>query len=128
MLLENISTGLEVFWDDFQHKKNLGETWTHPPTSIVNSEFWKKNYFAKPFNYSLLYFQGDAPERLPLLALLCIPRVTPRSASSPGPMTSPCSCGTPPLSYSLLYLQGDAPERLVSGSDDFTLFLWHPAP
>ena len=31
-----------------------------------------------------------------------------------------------PLSCSPLYLQGDAPERLVSGSDDFTLFLWHP--
>ena len=23
-------------------------------------------------------------------------------------------------------LQGDNPERLVSGSDDFTMFLWHP--
>lgn len=28
----------------------------------------------------------------------------------------------------LLYdLQGEGPERLVSGSDDFTLFLWKPA-
>lgn len=26
-----------------------------------------------------------------------------------------------------LVLQGPAPERLVSGSDDFTLFLWNPA-
>lgn len=24
-------------------------------------------------------------------------------------------------------LQGSAPERLVSGSDDFTMFLWNPA-
>ena len=24
-------------------------------------------------------------------------------------------------------LQGSAPERLVSGSDDFTLFMWNPA-
>ena len=23
-------------------------------------------------------------------------------------------------------MQGDNPERLVSGSDDFTMFLWHP--
>ena len=28
------------------------------------------------------------------------------------------------LPYSVL--QGSGPERLVSGSDDFTLFLWHP--
>uniref|UniRef100_A0A3Q3MLI2 Uncharacterized protein n=1 Tax=Labrus bergylta TaxID=56723 RepID=A0A3Q3MLI2_9LABR len=27
----------------------------------------------------------------------------------------------------VLVLQGQAPERLVSGSDDFTLFLWNPA-
>lgn len=27
---------------------------------------------------------------------------------------------------SLCLLQGTSPERLVTGSDDFTLFLWHP--
>ena len=26
----------------------------------------------------------------------------------------------------MIQLQGTGPERLVSGSDDFTLFLWHP--
>ena len=62
----------------------------------------------------------------PLVAVLSTPRVTPRSALCPGRTTSPCSCGTPPLTCSALYYQGDAPERLVSGSDDFTLFLWHP--
>lgn len=28
---------------------------------------------------------------------------------------------------SSFFVQGDEPERLVSGSDDFTLFLWNPA-
>ena len=37
---QTISTGLELFWDDFPHKKIQSETWTHPPTSIVNSDFW----------------------------------------------------------------------------------------
>ena len=32
ILLQNISTGLELFWDDFQKEKNPSETWTHPPT------------------------------------------------------------------------------------------------
>ena len=27
----------------------------------------------------------------------------------------------------IFVVQGDEPERLVSGSDDFTLFLWTPA-
>ena len=30
--------------------------------------------------------------------------------------------------YDIIYIiQGDEPERLVSGSDDFTLFLWTPS-
>lgn len=32
-------------------------------------------------------------------------------------------CPTP----TLIHVQGSHPERLVSGSDDFTLFLWNPA-
>lgn len=31
------------------------------------------------------------------------------------------------LRSSVVVLQSSAPERLVSGSDDFTLFLWNPA-
>ena len=33
------STGLELFWDDFP-KTIPSETWTHPPTSIVISDFF----------------------------------------------------------------------------------------
>lgn len=36
----------------------------------------------------------------------------------------------PPFIYGLTpacLSQGSAPERLVSGSDDFTLFMWNPA-
>ena len=29
-------------------KKNPSETWTHPSTSIVVSDFWEKKFFAKP--------------------------------------------------------------------------------
>ena len=39
ILLQNISTGLGIFWDDFTGTQNPSETWTHPPTSIVNSDF-----------------------------------------------------------------------------------------
>ena len=34
ILLQNISAGLGLFWDNFP-KKNPSETWTHPPTSTV---------------------------------------------------------------------------------------------
>ena len=37
LLLQNISTGLEQFWDDFPNK-SPSDPWTHPPTSIVNSD------------------------------------------------------------------------------------------
>ena len=30
------------------HKKNPSETWTHPPTSLVNTDFWKKNLCKAP--------------------------------------------------------------------------------
>ena len=33
----------------------------------------------------------------------------------------------PEIMCAFLPLQGRGPERLVSGSDDFTLFLWSPA-
>ncbi len=39
ILLQNISTRIELFGDDFPHKKNLSETWIQPLTSIVNSDF-----------------------------------------------------------------------------------------
>ena len=32
-------SGLGIFWDDFQQQQNPSETWTHPPTSIVISDF-----------------------------------------------------------------------------------------
>lgn len=35
------------------------------------------------------------------------------------------SCAT--ILTSVVTPQGSAPERLVSGSDDFTMFLWNPA-
>lgn len=34
---------------------------------------------------------------------------------------------TSSLTQRCVVRQGSAPERLVSGSDDFTLFLWNPA-
>ena len=44
ILLQNISTGLGLFWDDFPKQiKNPSETGTHPPTSIVILDFWEKN-------------------------------------------------------------------------------------
>ena len=42
ILLQNISTGLGLFWDDFPPKKIPSEIWTHPPTSIVISDFVEK--------------------------------------------------------------------------------------
>ena len=47
ILLQNISTGLGLFCDD-SPKKIQSETWTHPPTYIVISDFWIKKVFAKP--------------------------------------------------------------------------------
>ena len=47
ILLQNISTGVEQFWDDFPKRKILIETWTHPPTSIVNSDFWRQKIICK---------------------------------------------------------------------------------
>ena len=42
-LLQNISTGLELFWDDFQKKV---KTWTHPPTHFHSKLGFF--FFAKP--------------------------------------------------------------------------------
>ena len=49
ILLQNICTGLELFWDDFP-KTIPSETWTHPPTSIVFSDFF---LFTAPKHYNL---------------------------------------------------------------------------
>ena len=42
----------------FQRKKTSSETWTHPPTSIVNSDFWNFVFFAKPLNHVLHFSRG----------------------------------------------------------------------
>ena len=44
ILLQNITTGLWLFWDDLKKK-----TWTHPPTSIVISDF---SFFAEPLSFA----------------------------------------------------------------------------
>ncbi len=39
----NISTGLGPFWNDFPNTQQIpSETWIQPSTSIVNSDFWRK--------------------------------------------------------------------------------------
>ena len=43
ILLQNISPGLGLFWTIFHKKIRV-----RPPTSIVISEFWRTNFFAKP--------------------------------------------------------------------------------
>ena len=44
---QNIST--DLFWHDFPKQNKIpSETWTHPPTSIVNSDFWRKHYLQSP--------------------------------------------------------------------------------
>ena len=45
-ILQSISTRLGLFWDDFP--KISSETWSHPPTSIVISDFWGKNSLQSP--------------------------------------------------------------------------------
>ena len=64
ILLQNISTGFELFWDDFPTNKQIpSETWTHPPMSIVNSDFENFSFFAKPLTVMQDFFMG---------AILCI--------------------------------------------------------
>ena len=46
IVLQNISTGLGLFWDDSQQKNITSETLSHPPTSILNSDFGNLFYFA----------------------------------------------------------------------------------
>ena len=50
ILIQNICTGLEVFWDDVPKKKSRVRT-GHPPTSIVISDFWNSFFFAQPLNF-----------------------------------------------------------------------------
>ena len=40
-ILKNISTGLGLFWEDFLRKIRVRPGPTRPPTSIVNSDFWR---------------------------------------------------------------------------------------
>ena len=48
ILLQNISTGLGLFWDEFPKQNKIpSKTWTHPPTSIVISDFWRKKILCK---------------------------------------------------------------------------------
>ena len=63
ILLQMISIGLGLFWDDFPHKQILSETWTHPPTVI--SDFWKKKFFAKP----LILLLNRHPDKIASTAL-----------------------------------------------------------
>ena len=58
ILLQNISTGLGLFWDDL--KKKPSETWTHPPTSIVISDFLKKNSSKAPKRTFIVGFSKRA--------------------------------------------------------------------
>ena len=48
ILLENISTCIGLFRDDFPIILFPSETWTHPPTSIVSARIFV--YFAKPLS------------------------------------------------------------------------------
>ena len=48
-ILQNISAGLGLFLGRFS-QKNPGETWTHPPTSIVISDLWKKIPLRSPLD------------------------------------------------------------------------------
>ena len=63
---KNINTGLVPFCHDLK-KKIQNETWTHPPTFIINSDVWKKSYFAKPLrnkpDSKLTYFGADFLKR-----------------------------------------------------------------
>ena len=45
ILLQNSSTGLELFWDDFPKIIRVRIEPTHPPTSIVNADFFIFFYF-----------------------------------------------------------------------------------
>ena len=54
ILLQTISTCLELFWDDSK-KKIPSETWTHPPTSIVNSDFLNVFLCKAPWGKTMFY-------------------------------------------------------------------------
>ena len=52
------STGLELFWDDFPKPKK-SEIWTHPPTSIINSDFLSFFLCEAPKRRIVSMFTGD---------------------------------------------------------------------
>ena len=64
ILLQNISTGLGLFWDDFhQKKKNIpSETWSHPPTSKVFLDFFYFFLFTWPLSSPVSPVAGAASE------------------------------------------------------------------
>ena len=64
ILPQNISTDIGLFLDDFPNIFFPSETWTHRPTSIVNSDFLRKNFFAMPLSV-ILIFAGDFADLLP---------------------------------------------------------------
>ena len=53
----------------FQKKIILSETWTHPPTSIVNSDFLNFFFFAKPVKRVRLWQVLFVLEPVPLLRI-----------------------------------------------------------
>ena len=57
--LQNSSTGLRLFWDDFP--KNLSETWTHPPTHVHSKLgfIFIYFYFANPLTTSQYLLHVD---------------------------------------------------------------------
>ena len=120
ILLQNISTGLGLFWDDFPIKKIQSKTWTHPPTSIVISDFFCKAPKVTTVDSHLCRFSVQLkrfkmytflmqtrmtayPELEPSLVEIAIGEVDEPPASPPADshMTAPVYPGaTPPVTVS----------------------------
>ena len=69
ILLQNITTGLGLFWDDFP-KKNPSVTWTHSPTATVISDFWNFFFFAEPLRKNATFTCRKTLARLPSLGFV----------------------------------------------------------
>ena len=70
--------GLGLFWDSL--KKNPSDTWTHPPTSIVGSDFFVISdfvifHFAKPLTRSSMIQQCDFSAAGPRLWKITEPQI-----------------------------------------------------
>ena len=83
ILIQHISTGLGLFWDDL--KKIPSETWTHPPTSIVISVYWNfflckppKHVFCKLLmkNQTIVSVQLDSVVIVNVVIVQCIENVS----------------------------------------------------